>query len=98
MVTRPGDSAETSLEAAMRAPSTISPDVVVLGYIEEERKAKDMADPKKDLWLSTVDGYMISPDLTARQLANTFSAAILPRSYQYEWDLMARRSQSIEIS
>jgi len=47
---------ETSLDAAMRAPSTTTPDVVVLDFIEEEVKVKDVADPKKDLWMSTVDG------------------------------------------
>lgn len=51
---------ETSLDAAMRAPSMTVPDVVVLDFIEDEVKVKDISDPKKDLWLSTVDGY-VSP-------------------------------------
>jgi hypothetical protein len=40
----------------MRAPSTTTPDVVVLDYVEDDMKFKEMADPKKDLWLSSVDG------------------------------------------
>jgi len=47
---------ETNLDAAMRAPSTQSPDVVVLDFIDEEVRIPERADPKKDLWLSTVDG------------------------------------------
>lgn len=47
---------ETSLDAAMRAPSTTTPEVVVLDYVEEEAKEKEVADPKRDLYLSTVDG------------------------------------------
>jgi len=47
---------ETSLDAAMRAPSNHSPDVVVLDFIEQDVKTPERADPKKDLWLSTVDG------------------------------------------
>lgn len=40
----------------MRQPSTAVPGVVVLDseYLEEKRKV--FIDPKKDLWLSTVDG------------------------------------------
>jgi hypothetical protein len=47
---------ETSLDAAMRAPSTTTPEVVVLDYVEEEVKVKEIADPRRDLYLSTVDG------------------------------------------
>lgn len=54
--TRGADRPETSLDAAMRAPSTTTPDVVVLDFVEEEVKPKDHSDPRKDLWLSTVDG------------------------------------------
>ena len=50
------DRGETSLDAAMRAPSTTTPDVVVLDFVDEDLKVKEIADPKKDLWLSTVDG------------------------------------------
>jgi hypothetical protein len=49
------DRAETSLDAAMRAPST-APDVVVLDFVDDDMKIKEVADPKKDLWLSSVDG------------------------------------------
>lgn len=51
---------ETSLDAAMRAPSTTPPDVVVLSFLDEDVKAKEISDPKKDLWLSSIDGY-VSP-------------------------------------
>ncbi len=47
---------ETSLDAAMREPSERTPDVVVLSSLPEDVKPKEIADPKKDLWLSTVDG------------------------------------------
>jgi hypothetical protein len=40
----------------MRAPSTTTPEVVVLDFVEEEVKVKEVADPRKDLFLSTVDG------------------------------------------
>lgn len=50
------DHGETSLDAAMRAPSTTTPDVVVLNHVEDNTKAKEVADPRKDLWLSSVDG------------------------------------------
>jgi hypothetical protein len=46
---------ETSLDAAMRAPSA-PPDVVVLDFVHDDNKVKEVADPKKDLWLSSVDG------------------------------------------
>ena len=55
MMARSGPS-ETSLDAAMRAPSNQSPDVVVLDFIAEDVKVPERVDPKKDLWLSTVDG------------------------------------------
>lgn len=54
--TGPSDRGETSLDAAMRAPSTTTPDVVVLDFVDEEKKPKEVIDPAKDLWLSTVDG------------------------------------------
>ncbi|KAL3423720.1 hypothetical protein PVAG01_05467 [Phlyctema vagabunda] len=46
---------ETSLDAAMRAPSTNVPDVVVLDYISHV-KHKEVVDPREDLWLSSIDG------------------------------------------
>ena len=52
----PANRGETSLDAAMRAPSTTTPDVVVLDFVEEDVKFKEVVDPKKDLWLSSVDG------------------------------------------
>jgi hypothetical protein len=48
--------AGTSLDAVMRAPSETTPDVVVISSVDEEVKYKPVPDPKKDLWLSTVDG------------------------------------------
>jgi hypothetical protein len=50
------DRPERSLDAEMRAPSTTTPDVVVLDFVEDDTKVKEVADPKKDLWLSSVDG------------------------------------------
>ncbi|KAG0650661.1 hypothetical protein D0Z07_2533 [Hyphodiscus hymeniophilus] len=50
------DQPERSLDAEMRAPSTTTPDVVVLDFVEDDTRVKEVADPKKDLWLSSVDG------------------------------------------
>lgn len=50
------DRPERSLDAEMRAPSTTTPDVVVLDFIDHDAKFKELADPKKDLWLTSVDG------------------------------------------
>lgn len=51
-------SASASLHDAMVAPSA-SPDVVVIDFLDEDSKFKEVVDPKKDLWLSTVDGQVI---------------------------------------
>ena len=49
--------AEQTLDAAMRAPSTTTPEVVVLDHVDEEReKLEENVDPKRDLFISTVDG------------------------------------------
>lgn len=50
----------TSLHAAMVEPSTIRPDIVVLDSVDQDPEFKEIADPKEDLWLSTVDGQVIS--------------------------------------
>ncbi|KAJ8070268.1 hypothetical protein OCU04_000651 [Sclerotinia nivalis] len=57
---------ETSLDAAMRAPSTTAPDVVVLSFLDEDVKVKEVADPKKDLWVSSIDGRYSSPMIPIR--------------------------------
>lgn len=57
---------ETSLDAAMRAPSTTAPDVVVLSFLDEDVKIKEVADPKKDLWVSSIDGRYSSPIIPIR--------------------------------
>jgi hypothetical protein len=49
---------ETSLDAAMRQPAQ-QPDVVVLDFVEGDVKVKDTSDPKKDLYLSTNDGFVV---------------------------------------
>ena len=67
------DGPERSLDAEMRAPSTTIPDVVVLDFVEDDTKAKEIADPKKDLWLSSVDGLVIS-DPTCAELFWHFGA------------------------
>lgn len=48
-----------TLDETMRAPSTNVPDVVVLDFVDVEEKPKFVMNPKKDLWLSTVDGYVV---------------------------------------
>ena len=45
-----------TLHAAMVAPSITSPDVVVIDSVDAEVKVHEIVDPKKDLWISTVDG------------------------------------------
>jgi len=47
---------ETSLDSVMRAPSTTTPEVVVINFVDEEARYKEVPSPSKDLWLSTVDG------------------------------------------
>jgi hypothetical protein len=51
-----GSSASRTLDDVMREPSTTVPDVVVLDVVHVEDKPKLFIDPKKDLWLSTVNG------------------------------------------
>ncbi|PQE27145.1 hypothetical protein CJF32_00000111 [Rutstroemia sp. NJR-2017a WRK4] len=60
------DRGEMSLDAAMRAPSTNAPDVVVLSFLDEDVKVKEVADPKKDLWVSSIDGRFQSPIVPVR--------------------------------
>lgn len=49
--------AEQTLDAAMRAPSTTTPEVVVLDHVDEvKEKLEENVDPKRDLFISTVDG------------------------------------------
>jgi hypothetical protein len=55
-----GETSRT-LDSAMMEPST-APDVVVLDFLDEER-TKEVADPKKDLWLSTADGCVFFSSL-----------------------------------
>lgn len=45
-----------TLDDTMREPSISVPDVVVLDSLHPDEKPKIFMDPKKDLWLSTVDG------------------------------------------
>lgn len=45
-----------TLDDTMREPSTSVPAVVVLDSLHPDEKPKVSMDPKKDLWLSTVDG------------------------------------------
>lgn len=42
----------------MRGPSATLPGVVVLESMPEGLSRKEVLDPKQDLWLSTVDGYV----------------------------------------
>ncbi|CZT47415.1 related to putative protein [Rhynchosporium secalis] len=58
--------AGSSLDAAMRAPSTTTPDVVVLDSVREEVKPKELIDPRKDLWLTTADGRYNSSIIPVR--------------------------------
>jgi len=50
----------------MRAPSTTTPDVVVLDFVDEDVKVREVIDLKKDLWLSTADGRHQSPIIPVR--------------------------------
>lgn len=45
-----------TIDNTMRELSTAAPVVVVLDSVPLEEKPKVFEDPKKDLWLSTVDG------------------------------------------
>lgn len=50
----------------MREPSTTVPGVVVLDEVPVESKPKVVMDPKRDLWISTVDGRYQSPVIPVR--------------------------------
>src|SRR5690349_20803255 len=63
---RIGVTVEHSLDETMRAPSTTTPDVVVLTQNYEETKPNDAANPPEDLWLSSSDGRFCSPIIPLR--------------------------------
>lgn len=73
---RAEQSGETSrtLDSAMIEPSIGTPDVVVIDLVDEEVKIKEVADPKRDLWLSTSDGLVA---LFLQVLATLFAPAII---------------------
>jgi FlaG/FlaF family flagellin (archaellin) len=54
--TPPPGGSERTLGEAMRAPGATSPDVVVIDVVDVEEKKPLYMDPKKDLWITTVDG------------------------------------------
>ncbi|KAI5862178.1 hypothetical protein GGS23DRAFT_597796 [Durotheca rogersii] len=66
--TRPGTTATTAatLGDVMRAPSTRTPDVVVLDSVDCEGDVGEALDPREDLWLSSVDGRYNSPIIPLR--------------------------------
>lgn len=49
-------SKEMTLDDVMRAPSTHTPDVVVLDTTHEDETPKDTLNLREDLWLSSADG------------------------------------------
>lgn len=52
-----GEGSSRTLRDIMRAPSTNTPDVVVLDRIPSGLDHKEVSlDPREDLWLSTADG------------------------------------------
>lgn len=51
-------SRDRTLDDVMRGPSATLPGVVVLESMPEGLSRKEVLDPKQDLWLSTVDGYV----------------------------------------
>lgn len=48
--------ATRTLDEVMRAPSTNTPDVIVLETAPGNRSVEDELDPEEDLWLSSADG------------------------------------------
>jgi len=55
---RPATGTSSTLGEAMRAPSTTTPEVVVLDDFPAELARREVLDPREDLWLSTSDGYV----------------------------------------
>ena len=77
LATASGSGANT-LGSVMEAPSTTTPDVVVLDALDEDVKPREVADPRRDLWLSSSDGYVLSDRLCAR-LASAILCSKGPR-------------------
>ncbi|CRK12935.1 hypothetical protein BN1723_017317 [Verticillium longisporum] len=50
----------------MRAPTSTTPDVVVLEHAHNEKKAKDAPNLREDFWLSSSDGRYNSPIIPLR--------------------------------
>lgn len=73
---RAEQSGETSrtLDSAMIEPSIGTPDVVVVDFVDEEVRIREVVDPKKDLWLSTSDGLVA---LFLKALAKLFAPVII---------------------
>ncbi|KAF3346331.1 Putative E3 ubiquitin protein ligase [Verticillium dahliae VDG2] len=61
-----GASAERTLDDTMRAPTSTTPDVVVLEHAHNEKKAKDAPNLREDFWLSSSDGRYNSPIIPLR--------------------------------
>lgn len=62
-----GEGSSRTLRDIMRAPSTNTPDVVVLDRIPSGLDHKEVSlDPREDLWLSTADGRYSSPVIPLR--------------------------------
>ncbi|KAM0332356.1 hypothetical protein ACHAQA_002633 [Verticillium albo-atrum] len=57
---------ERTLGDAMRAPTSTTPDVVVLDHAHNDKKAKDTPNPREDLWLSSSNGRYNSPIIPLR--------------------------------
>ncbi|KAH7376550.1 hypothetical protein B0T11DRAFT_22459 [Plectosphaerella cucumerina] len=55
-----------TLGEAMRAPSTVTPDVVVIDTAYDKKKRKDIPNPREDLWLSSADGRYSAPVVPLR--------------------------------
>ncbi|KAM0283613.1 hypothetical protein ACHAQH_002391 [Verticillium albo-atrum] len=61
-----GGGVERTLDGTMRAPTSTTPDVVVVEHAHNEKKAKDTPNPREDLWLSSSDGRYNSPIIPLR--------------------------------
>ncbi|KAI4601493.1 hypothetical protein KJ359_011622 [Pestalotiopsis sp. 9143b] len=65
-----------TLDDVMRSPSTNAPGVVVLDTTYEEKSRKNSLNPREDLWMSTIDGKVLTKtEYFVKALCGSFKEA-----------------------
>ncbi|KAK6206087.1 hypothetical protein LQW54_007922 [Pestalotiopsis sp. IQ-011] len=65
-----------TLDDVMRSPSTNAPGVVVLDTTHEEKSRKNSLNPREDLWMSTIDGKVLTKtEYFVKALCGSFKEA-----------------------